>query len=179
MNCPRCSTELTHIHSQFLDECADCGGTWYDADELRRAKDAEDSQLDWLDFEFWRQEEDFKPSTCGNPCPRCASPLVALDYGESRVEIDVCPACRGIWLDREEFGAIMKALEDEATSMTLSDYARAALAEAREFISGPESRMSEWRDFKHVLSMMSLRLFVQKPKLINRLLTIQKNSPIH
>ena len=45
MNCPRCSTELTNIHSQFLDECADCGGTWYDADELRRAKDAEALRL--------------------------------------------------------------------------------------------------------------------------------------
>lgn len=178
MKCPRCDSALTHIHSQFMDDCPDCGGTWYDDDELRRAKDAEARVLDWLDFEFWRQEQDFRPSSCANPCPRCAGALVELRYGRTEVEIDVCPSCRGIWLDRGEFAAIIEALENEATSMTVSDLARAALAEAREIVDGPESRPSEWRDFKHVLLMLGQRLFVEKPGLVTKLLAIQKNSPI-
>lgn len=132
-----------------------------------------------MDFEFWREETDFSPSSCPNPCPRCDSALVSLEYGETGVQVDACPACRGFWLDPGEFEAIIAALEDEATSMTVSEYVRAALHEAREVIDGPESRPSEWRDFKHVMSMLGLRLFVEKPKLIKTMLSIQKNSPIH
>ena len=179
MKCPRCAdVELDHIHSQLLDECPRCGGVWYDADELRRAKDAEDPDLAWLDFEFWKHEEGLAPSDCATDCPACGSRLVSLEYGETQVRVDVCPSCAGIWLDAGEFEKIMAALEDEATSMDLSDYLRAALHEAREVISGPESRLSEWRDLQRVLRMMGIRLYVQKPKLVERLLSIQRNSPI-
>jgi uncharacterized protein len=178
MKCPRCDSVLTHIHSQFLDDCPDCGGTWYDHDEMRRSKDAEDVQLDWLDFEFWAEERHFKPSSCENPCPRCNGILVALDYGETRIEVDTCPSCRGIWLDRGEFAAILRALEEEAASMTVSDYVRTALSEAGELVKGPEGRISEWNDFKHVLGMLGLRLFVEKPGLVKTLLALQSNSPL-
>ena len=38
-------------------------------------------------------------------CPRCNT---ALDLSERQgVEIDVCPACRGVWLDRGELDKIV------------------------------------------------------------------------
>jgi Zn-finger nucleic acid-binding protein len=38
-------------------------------------------------------------------CPRCHSPLnVSQRQG---VEIDTCPACRGVWLDRGELDKII------------------------------------------------------------------------
>ena len=179
MKCPRCiDVELTHIHSILLDECSQCGGVWYDNDELRRAKDAEDPDLAWLDFKFMEHEDLCAPSNCASNCPACNSALVSLEYDKTGVVIDACPACAGIWLDAGEFASIMQSLEDEAVSMDLSDYLRAALREAREIISGPESRMSEWRDLKRVLRLMGMRLYVQKPKLVERMLEIQKRSPI-
>ncbi|MGZ8286721.1 MAG: TFIIB-type zinc ribbon-containing protein [Allosphingosinicella sp.] len=45
-------------------------------------------------------------------CPHCAVPLVMSE--RAGVEIDYCPACRGIWLDR---GELDKILERAAAEM--------------------------------------------------------------
>jgi Zn-finger nucleic acid-binding protein len=40
-------------------------------------------------------------------CPKCAqADLVAMDRNE--IEIDVCPSCRGVWLDRGELDKIIE-----------------------------------------------------------------------
>ena len=180
MKCPRCAeTELTHIHSILLDECEQCHGVWYGADEFRRFKDVEDPELGWLDFKFMEHGELCAPSKCATACPACGSALVSVEYGRTGVQIDGCPACEGIWLDAGEFEAIMEALEDEAAGMDLSEYLRAALHEAKEIITGVESRMSEWRHLKSVLRLMGQRLYVEKPKLAERMLGVQRGSPIH
>lgn len=38
-------------------------------------------------------------------CPKCGHTLVAERYGET--EVDVCPACKGLWLDAKELDAIL------------------------------------------------------------------------
>ncbi len=38
-------------------------------------------------------------------CPKCGQSLAVQNYG--RVEIDVCPSCRGIWLDANELETIL------------------------------------------------------------------------
>mgnify|MGYP000974506447 CR=1 FL=1 len=42
----------------------------------------------------------------GMPCPVCKVPLVMSD--RQGVEIDYCPQCRGIWLDRGELDKIIE-----------------------------------------------------------------------
>ena len=46
----------------------------------------------------------------GMPCPVCKIPLVMSD--RQGVEIDYCPQCRGVWLDR---GELDKIIERSAT----------------------------------------------------------------
>jgi len=47
-------------------------------------------------------------TTAASLCPRCRIPLhAALRYG---VEIDVCPGCRGVWLDRGEVEKVINRL---------------------------------------------------------------------
>lgn len=46
----------------------------------------------------------------GMPCPVCTVPLVMSD--RQGVEIDYCPQCRGVWLDR---GELDKIIERNAT----------------------------------------------------------------
>ena len=46
----------------------------------------------------------------GMPCPVCKVPLVMSD--RQGVEIDYCPQCRGVWLDR---GELDKIIERSAT----------------------------------------------------------------
>lgn len=44
-------------------------------------------------------------SGVGMPCPVCAVPLVMSE--RQGVEIDYCPQCRGVWLDRGELDKIL------------------------------------------------------------------------
>ena len=46
----------------------------------------------------------------GMPCPVCKIPLVMSE--RQGVEIDYCPQCRGVWLDR---GELDKIIERSAT----------------------------------------------------------------
>jgi hypothetical protein len=40
-------------------------------------------------------------------CPKCGQKLSTEKCGE--VEIDVCPSCKGVWLDRGELGTIVES----------------------------------------------------------------------
>jgi hypothetical protein len=43
----------------------------------------------------------------GTWCPRCSqTELVSMDRNE--IEIDVCPRCKGVWLDRGELDKIIE-----------------------------------------------------------------------
>lgn len=46
------------------------------------------------------------------PCPVCAVPLVMSE--RQGVEIDYCPQCRGVWLDRGELDKIIERSGREA-----------------------------------------------------------------
>ena len=43
-------------------------------------------------------------------CPACNEPALALEL--DGVEIDLCPACAGIWLDEEEIAWLARRSED-------------------------------------------------------------------
>jgi uncharacterized protein len=45
-------------------------------------------------------------SGAGMPCPVCKVPLSMSD--RQGVEIDYCPQCRGVWLDRGELDKIIE-----------------------------------------------------------------------
>jgi len=46
------------------------------------------------------------------PCPLCKVPLVMSE--RQGVEIDYCPQCRGVWLDRGELDKILERSAAEA-----------------------------------------------------------------
>ncbi len=49
----------------------------------------------------------------GMPCPVCRTGLTMSD--RSGVEIDFCPTCRGVWLDRGEIDKIIeRSVQDAA-----------------------------------------------------------------
>ena len=178
MDCPRCQTALQTRSTDGveIDECPGCRGIWFDADELRRVKDESDPDLNWMDFELWKHPEKFH--VAGRPinCPKCASPLVAIDYGDTGVEVDFCTECRGVWLDANELGKIIDNLSDELLTKDVSDYLRASFAEAKELVTGPERFFSEWKDFATVLRMLQYRILSDSPKLGSALAEFQAKS---
>ena len=49
------------------------------------------------------------------PCPHCRVDLVMSE--RQGIEIDYCPKCRGIWLDRGELDKLIERSEQQATAM--------------------------------------------------------------
>ena len=167
--CPKCETELTpkSIGPVEVDECQSCKGFWFDKDELRQAKDATDSDLNWMDFEIWKHEKEFSSSPSPLHCPGCQEAMVSLEYGHSAVVVDYCTSCRGTWLDREEFKKIIDSLNEELVTKSFSGYIKEAVKDGCELLVGPETFISEWKDLATVLRLMQYRLFVESPALLN------------
>jgi uncharacterized protein len=45
-------------------------------------------------------------------CPVCLTPDLLMTVRQG-VEIDYCPTCRGIWLDRGELDKLMRQMQDD------------------------------------------------------------------
>jgi len=180
MICPRCKIPMTtHLLQNVpIDECSRCKGIWFDKDELRKCKDRTDPDLNWMDFELWKHKDRFHLTARAFPCPRCNISMVKIEYDQTGVEIDHCPQCKGIWLDKGEFPKIIEILTDELLTKSVSGYLKASLQEARELITGPEGFISEWRDFLTALKFLELRFFVENPRLSDAVTNFQKNNPI-
>jgi len=52
-----------------------------------------------------------------------------------------------------------------------------SIKEAAEIITGPEAFISEWKDFATVLRMMQYRMFVENPKLLDKVIKAEKMRP--
>jgi Zn-finger nucleic acid-binding protein len=53
-------------------------------------------------------------------CPSCSEPALVISYRQG-VEIDFCPQCRGVWLDRGELDKLIErsaAMEAAAAGRT-------------------------------------------------------------
>jgi uncharacterized protein len=162
-NCPKCRTDLEEksLGNVQVDECPNCKGVWFDHDELRRAKDFVEPDVNWLDFEIWKHPDQLRTTDSALRCPACNNVLKAINYRRSGIEIDYCDRCRGTWLDKGEFKTIIEELNREINSKTFLQYVQEAVKEGVEIATGPESFMSEWKDFTKVLYLMGLRLYVK------------------
>jgi Zn-finger nucleic acid-binding protein len=181
MNCPACGHAMDAKVKRKLaiDECRSCGSLWFDSDEFRKIKDAIDPDLNWMDFEFWKHEDQFILSEKARLCPRCRIRMVLIRYGSTPVDVDYCPKCKGTLLDRGEFGKIIRSLERELLAKNVGDYWPSIIEEAKEIFSGGEGVISEWKDFTAVLKMMHYRFFAENPRLASAIQKAQAVSPIH
>jgi uncharacterized protein len=53
-------------------------------------------------------------------CPNCKVPLVMTD--RSGIEIDYCPECRGVWLDRGELDKIIERSSQNVKNIQTDSY---------------------------------------------------------
>ena len=180
MQCPKCedAMESQTIEDVEIDVCKKCAGVWFDQDELRKAKDQTEPDLNWMDFEIWNNEDKFKFSHKPIQCPKCKLDMVLIDYDTTNVEIDYCPKCRGAWLDEGEFKKIIEALNLELANKSIPEYFKASFEEGIEIITGPESFVSEWKDFMNVLRMFQYRFFILNPKLQDTVVEMQDKFPL-
>lgn len=165
MECPACGDALvtTPIDGMDFHDCLRCKGVWFEGDELRRALDDSDEELDWLAVGLFSTTA---TSDAGRRrCPRCREPMTTLAYPHSGVRVDVCRADRGVWLDDGEFDRIVASLEHEIDSMTPGAYERTAVHELRELFERGGSKGRELRDLFTIVHLMAMRVAVEHPKL--------------
>lgn len=115
MKCPIDGSELvrqTYEANIEVENCQQCGGMWLDQRELESIQASRE-------HDYKREINQFpnlvgqayamalaktKPAT---QCPRCGQAMERREHGGcSQVLIDVCPHCRGVWLDQGEIEAL-------------------------------------------------------------------------
>jgi Zn-finger nucleic acid-binding protein len=170
MNCPQDDhvLEPVKIGPVTVERCSQCGGTWYEKDELRLLKDKEaHGDYRWLDFDLWKDVEKFRSAEQRQyACPKDGQQLVSVIYGDSSITVDVCSQCHGVWLDSQEYKAIVNYLDSEVNRQSAGDYIDDLREEFKEIFTGPESTSSEIKDFTKVMYLLQLRVAIDNPALV-------------
>ena len=176
MICPNKHQELEKalFHNVEVDYCPDCLGVWFEQDELRWARDDKDKQLNWLDFDIWRDKGRFKISESDRHCPYCRTGFVEVNYDESSVKIDFCKNCKGVWLDRGEFKQIIIYLKRKADYEILHRYTKNLVVQLWEVFAGPKKFREELEDFMMLIKLLNYKFVVQHPFLNSLIENSQK-----
>ena len=167
MNCPNDNEKLETalFHNVEVDYCPKCLGIWFDKDELRLAKDDEDKEINWVDVDLWRDKLKFKVSHGGKHCPVDRAGLVQVKYDQSKVKVDFCKMCQGVWLDRGEFKQIVNYLKTKSDYVLLHHYTKNLVVQLWEVFSGPEGFRSELEDFLMLTKLFNYKFITQHPLL--------------
>jgi Zn-finger nucleic acid-binding protein len=109
VNCPKCRGPELHptlVHEIQVDRCTHCAGVWLDADELGRLLAHDAAELRPLT----RGGAPGAADALAARCPRDGGALLRVASARERtVILDMCPACRGLWLDGGEFARLAAA----------------------------------------------------------------------
>lgn len=176
MFCPRCKIKLKKaiFYNTEIDYCSQCLGVFFNEDELRQVKDTKDKELNWIDIDLWEDEKKFKISYGVRLCPSCRLPLYEVYYGDSKIVIDLCNLCQGIWLDRGEFKKVIEYLKEEANWEVLNKYNETLSKEFFEIFSGPESFREEVSDFLTLLKLLNYKFIIKHPAITKTISQLPK-----
>jgi Zn-finger nucleic acid-binding protein len=110
--CPICKgpfETVKRVHGMMLDRCPACRAIWFDAGQL--TTELEVSRK--ISLKTARQTE--------LKCPRCPKPfLVEVLYPRTDVLIEVCPDCRGTWLEEMALEDLKKAVRGGGSDLSSS-----------------------------------------------------------
>ena len=115
MKCPIDKIELNkqiYEGDVEIERCPQCKGVWLDAGELEEI-------LETIENDYTEELKSI-PDSVGRAyemarskleserkCHNCGKSMEKREYGYcSQIMIDVCPSCRGIWLDNGEIQAL-------------------------------------------------------------------------
>ena len=106
MQCPKCHTvslnPASTTNQRFkLDTCPQCKGVWFDARELSHS-------LGRTEGEDYVPQHAFKAKDTA--CPTCNVKLFEYCYPQTKVLVDGCKQCNGVWLDDAEWKQIKDTL---------------------------------------------------------------------
>jgi Zn-finger nucleic acid-binding protein len=130
MNCPHDRTPLEsrdYEASIQVDECSSCGGRFLDQGELSKIqetveRDYSDRLKNLPDLVGSAHAAALASSKPPIECPKCSVAMERREHGyTSQILVDVCPQCRGVWLDRGELEALEVFFERVQRELTPED----------------------------------------------------------
>jgi Zn-finger nucleic acid-binding protein len=110
MKCPNDNNEMHQVQITanyglplFLNQCDICGGIWFDASGLYRAKQGEAEKIDLVDTYILTASTPVENKI--HLCPIDGAQLSRFTDANFPRDIFVerCPSCNGFWLNRGEF----------------------------------------------------------------------------
>ena len=111
--CPECGIEMDKVSTMshygspiFLQQCAKCGGLWFDNMQPYQVRFSEVDKVDTLpaiDADKLRQKT--AASSRYYTCPKDATPLEIFEDPNfpKDLQIQSCPQCGGFWFNHGEF----------------------------------------------------------------------------
>ena len=182
--CPVCNAnlDLYAIFGIKIEGCSKCKGIFLDKDELRSLKD-KTSKGSWQTLRWMDDEVEAIGKTNAMPakrlCPKCEGiKMICASFGDSKIIIDWCPKCHGVWLDRDEFQEINQHLRDKLNKLSSAEMRKKVFEEIKEIWSGPEGKISEILDAKAAISALLNITIFEHPKLFKLLDNCSKAIPI-
>jgi Zn-finger nucleic acid-binding protein len=101
--CPKCSSAMEKVSAEkcTVDRCSSCGGLWLDAGErLKLTSDPKLAELVDTGSTQTGSKHDLKTNI---NCPRCGDSMEHVQHpAQPHVGIEVCPVCKGSYLDAGE-----------------------------------------------------------------------------
>jgi Zn-finger nucleic acid-binding protein len=100
--------EEVKIDGVSVDVCRrGCGGAWFDRFELQKMDEAHEQAGERL-LEIEIAGDLQVDHSKKRKCPRCSNVALMRHFFTPRreIEVDECPACAGIWVDRNELRKI-------------------------------------------------------------------------
>ncbi|WP_027331102.1 rhomboid family intramembrane serine protease [Marinimicrobium agarilyticum] len=119
--CPNCVT-LTLVETrtarQAVLQCDHCRGVWFEDGALNRAIAHKHEHIDEYDHE---EHLGAKIGKGDRLCRRCDSAMERYHLLKHyEVEVDCCPSCDGVWLDRHEVTEVMQSPQLKDALATLN-----------------------------------------------------------
>lgn len=169
MRCSHCQEEFIGFEYKglHLDLCPKCDTLWFDKDELRKAKDAKDEFIRWIDPDIWKEQHRFGLSRARKLCPRDEIPLYEIEYDNTDIVVDVCTRCGGVLLDKGEFDKIVEHLQKQVAQKSVFEYLKAIGEEALEVFTGTKGFREETGDLLMVTKLLFYRISSQFPILLD------------
>ena len=110
MDCPKCSGEMEQVYYSRIevDRCTQCGGLWFQPEELRRLRDdvwMADYIIDTGDKGVGKEANALKDYHC----PICGEEMQRdFDADQPHITYENCPNGHGTYLDAGELTDLVK-----------------------------------------------------------------------
>jgi len=113
MRCPRDGAETVATQGtgrgRFdLDVCPTCQGVWFDRGEITKA--SKDPEVERLILQYAAGASTLS-------CPRDGHAMARRPVGEA--SLDVCPGCKGVWMDAGEMETAVRTLTGEFSAVDI------------------------------------------------------------